>query len=192
VPLPYLYFRNLALNKSIFEIKDLLHFVLPLLITIESTSDFFEVITPIEIDSGIKAMSVVMCLSYLFLTARILMKSFWRKTTPLEIKTDQEILLKKWSIVLFTTFTLTGFKLCLSFVTFGNSGLTTDNLIVLLAWKAVFLVILTSPSLLEVYVKKIKPEQQYGSKLPSFWRSKPINEITNPKDLQLSQKFTVN
>jgi AraC-like DNA-binding protein len=189
VPLPYLYFRNLSLNKSNFEIKDLLHFVLPLIITIESISHFFETITQVEINYVTKSISVLMCLWYLFSSSRILARSFWKKTTQLEIKTDQEVLLKKWSIVLFIAFTITGFKLCLGFTTSGNSDIASDNFLLLLAWKAVFVMILTSPSLLEVYVKKIKPEQQNGSKLPSYWRSKPINEITNPKDLQLSQKI---
>jgi AraC-like DNA-binding protein len=117
------------------------------------------------------------------------MRSFWKKTTQIEIKTEQEVLLKKWSIVLFIAFAITGFKLCLSFMTSGNSDLSSDNFLLLLAWMAVFIMILTSPSLLEVYINQLKPEQSNGSKLPSFWRLKPINEITNPKDLQLSQKI---
>jgi len=178
-PLPYLYIRNLALNKSIFDPRDLLHFALPLLLIFEQFYPFSDFV--------IIFFTISLFLYYWISIFRILTRSFWRKTDGIEIKSDQEVLLKKWSIVFFVAFNLTGFKLVFNQIM--NSGLLTDNLITLLTWMAVFIVVLTSPSLLEVYVSQIKPEQLNQSKTPSFWRSKPITEIANPKDLQLNQKI---
>ena len=58
-----------------------------------------------------------------------------------------------------------------------------------LAWLVVFIMILTSPSILNVYITQITREREKGTKPISFWRLKPIYTITNPKDIQLSQKI---
>jgi AraC-like DNA-binding protein len=189
LPLPYLYFRNLVWNKSMFEPRDLLHFTLPILLISQPLCHFSSAITLVVIDYAVKYLTLFMLLYYWISTLRVLTRSFWKKTDIIEIKSNQEVLLKKWSMVFFVAFSITGFKLIYYSIIYNNSGLLTDNLLTLLTWMAVFIVILTSPSLLEVYVSQIKPEQLNQSKTPSFWRSKPITEIANPKDLQLNQKI---
>jgi AraC-like DNA-binding protein len=49
--------------------------------------------------------------------------------------------------------------------------------------------ILTSPSILNAYISKLSRERERATKPISFWRLKPINTITNPKDIQLSKKI---
>lgn len=189
IPLPYLYFRNLVLNKSMFQPRDLLHFVLPVLLVIEPLCHFSSATAHFLIYYVVKFLTFSIILIYSTSILRLLTRSFWKKTDPIEIKSDQEVLLKKWSIVFFVSFSLTGFKLLYHYGIYNNNGLLSDNFLTLLTWMAVFILIITSPSLLETYVTRIKPEQTNGMKLPTFWRLKPINEITNPKDLQLSQKI---
>jgi AraC-like DNA-binding protein len=189
LPLPYLYLRNLTLNKSTFQLRDLFHFFLPILMFSERLVKFLYGKTQFEIDCLHDPMVLSICVFYFIIYFRLLAVSFWRKKSRIEIKSEQEILLKKWVIVLSIAFFTMGTKFIFSYITLGNSGLLSDNFIVLLAWMTVFIMILTSPSLLEVYVSQIKPIESNGSKLPSFWRSKPITEIANPKDLQLNQKI---
>jgi AraC-like DNA-binding protein len=126
---------------------------------------------------------------YLFLSLSILKKSFWRKRPLVEIRTEQETLLKKWTIVLFIAFIVTGIKLNWSMLLIGNTGLLSDNFIVWFSWLIVFMMILTSPSILNAYISQLSREREKGTKPISFWRLKPISTITNPKDLQLSKKI---
>ena len=49
--------------------------------------------------------------------------------------------------------------------------------------------ILTSPSILNGYINQLTFERVVGAKPTSTWRLKPVNQITNVQDLQLSQKI---
>jgi AraC-like DNA-binding protein len=189
IPLPYLYFRNLAVNKSIYDIKDIIHFILPVVLTIEYNSHFFGALLHLDLTNVIKASIILTTLYYLLASLVILMKSFWRKRPLVEIRTEQEALLKKWTIVLFIAFVVNGVKLNLSILKLGNTGLLSDNFIIWFSWLVVFMMILTSPSILNAYISQLSREGERGAKPISFWRLKPINTITNPKDIQLSKKI---
>jgi AraC-like DNA-binding protein len=189
IPLPYLYFRNLAVNKSIYEINDIIHFILPILLTIEYNSHLFGELFQVDLTQVVKVLIVLTTFFYLFLSLSILKKSFWRKRPLVEIRTEQETLLKKWTIVLFIAFIVTGIKLNWSMLLIGNTGLLSDNFIVWFSWLIVFMMILTSPSILNAYISQLSREREKGTKPISFWRLKPISTITNPKDLQLSKKI---
>jgi AraC-like DNA-binding protein len=189
IPLPYLYFRNLAVNKSIYEINDIIHFILPILLTIEYNSHLFGELFQVDLTQVVKVLIVLTTFFYLFLSLSILKKSFWRKRPLVEIRTEQETLLKKWTIVLFIAFIVTGIKLNWSMLLIGNTGLLSDNFIVWFSWLFVFMMILTSPSILNAYISQLSREREKGTKPISFWRLKPISTITNPKDLQLSKKI---
>ena len=192
IPLPYLYFRNLAANKSIYEIKDIFHFVSPILITIEYNSHFFGALLQVDLTDVVKAMIILNLIYYLFAALIILMKNFWRKRPLVEIRTEQEALLKKWTIVLFIAFIVSGVKLSWRVLVSGNTGLLSDNFIIWFSWLIVFMMILTSPSILNVYISQLSREGDRGMKPISFWRLKPINTIANPKDIQLSKKIIFN
>jgi AraC-like DNA-binding protein len=189
IPLPFLYFRNLTLNKSIYEINDIIHFILPILLTIEYNSHLFGELFQVDLTQVVKVLIVLTTFFYLFLSLSILKKSFWRKRPLVEIRTEQETLLKKWTIVLFIAFIVTGIKLNWSMLLIGNTGLLSDNFIVWFSWLIVFMMILTSPSILNAYISQLSREREKGTKPISFWRLKPISTITNPKDLQLSKKI---
>ena len=189
LPLPYLYFINLVYKKNAFKSKDLFHFFLPILITIEINSHLFERIFQVEFNFVITLVIFSIILYYFISCFILLSKSFWRKKSTIEIQTEQETLIKKWTIVLFIAFTITAIKLFLDqLFTTGNHFLS-ENFMTWLAWLVVFIMILTSPSILNVYITQITREREKGTKPISFWRLKPIFTITNPKDIQLSQKI---
>ena len=119
----------------------------------------------------------------------ILLKSFWRKRPLVDIRTEQETLLKKWTIVFFFAFIVTGIKLNWSVLVLGDIGLLSDNFIIWLSWLIVFIMILTSPSILNAYISQLSREGDRATKPISFWRLKPISTITNPKDIQLSKRI---
>lgn len=51
------------------------------------------------------------------------------------------------------------------------------------------MMILSSPSILNVYISQISRERGKDTKYHSNWQLKPTYTITNPKDIQLSQKI---
>jgi AraC-like DNA-binding protein len=70
----------------------------------------------------------------------------------------------------------------------------TDNYFVwinAIAWFVVFMMILTSPSILNGYLNQLNFERVVGAKPNSNWCLKPVNQITNTQDLQLSHKINV-
>jgi AraC-like DNA-binding protein len=189
LPLPFLYFRNLALNKSKIESSDALHFIIPLLLTLEYNLHIFSSIVQVDLNFILKSVVILLCVGYCIMTIIVLSKNFWRKRTPIELQTDQQSLLKKWTIVLFITFLISGIKLMISQITDNNSGLLSDNFIVWISWKIVFIMILTSPSLLTSYITQLAREREKQTKPYSIWRLKPVNKITNPKDIHLAKKI---
>jgi AraC-like DNA-binding protein len=189
IPLPYLYFKNLESNKSNFEPRDLLHFLLPILSLFQHTSHFFGDILQVELDYFNRYLIVFLCFYYFILSLAILKKVIWKKAALIEIETENSVLLKKWTIILFIATLVTGCKLAFSVMTLGYSDLSGDNYLLLMVWAAVFIYLLTSPSLLEVYVNQIQYLEPAQTKGKSFWQLKPIKQITNPKDIQLSVKI---
>jgi AraC-like DNA-binding protein len=188
-PLPFLYFRNLALNKSKIESRDALHFIIPLLLTLENNIHLFSSIVQVDLNFVLISAVILLCFGYFMMSIIVLSKNFWRKRTPIELQTDQKSLLKKWTTVLFITFLITGIKLTISQITDNNSGLLSDNFIVWIAWLVVFIMILTSPSLLTAYITQLSREREKQTKPNSIWRLKPLNKITNPKDIHLGKKI---
>jgi YesN/AraC family two-component response regulator len=76
-----------------------------------------------------------------------------------------------------------------------NKEFISDNYFVWInsaAWFIVFMMILTSPSILNGYISeisKVANAVEFQPKQTSNWRIKPTTEISNAQDLQLSQKM---
>lgn len=191
IPLPYLYFRNLILNQSIFKIKDLFHFFFPTLLIIESNSHLLGVFFHVDLNAVINSMVILILLYYNITILLILVKTLWRKKNPTEIKTEQEGLLRKWTLLLYISFNTIGIQLILNLILTGNTNLLKDNYITLIIWFIVFAMILASPSILTRYVSKISRKNKKENNPMSFFRLKPFFDITNPKDLKLSHKINI-
>ena len=96
MPLPYLYFRNLSFKKTIFKSRYLLHFLIPIFIVIENNFHLFEYVFNVDLTVLMKLLIISTAVFYIVISFILLSKSFWRKTTVIEFKTEQEELLKKW------------------------------------------------------------------------------------------------
>jgi AraC-like DNA-binding protein len=184
-----LYFRNLTKNKSIFEIKDVIHFFLPILLTIEYNSHLFSAQFQIDLLYVFRALLSLNIIYYYTQILIILSKRFWKKKSPVEIQTEQESLMKKWTIILFVAFQTSATKMIWSEIVFGHTDLLSDGFLTWIVWFVVFMMILTSPSILNVYLSQISREPKVTSKKMSHWRLQPIQKITNKQDLLLSQKI---
>jgi AraC-like DNA-binding protein len=87
-----------------------------------------------------------------------------------------------------------GARLIFTLLFMQNIGFISDNYFLwinALAWFVVFMMIITSPSILNGYVNQLTFEGVATTKPSSHWRIKPVSQITNAQDLQLSQKINV-
>jgi AraC-like DNA-binding protein len=182
-PLPFLYFKNLILNQSKIPVKNLFHLILPVILLIENKFHPIESVIPFNQIREILIIS--MPIYYCVASFQILRKNIWRKNPPIKIETLEALLLIRWTIIIYITFLLMAFRVIYSLVIMDYHG----DWLTSLAWFIVFMMILTSPSILKTYIHRISKDSETGTKSNLFWRQKPITPIVNKQDLQLSQKI---
>jgi AraC-like DNA-binding protein len=190
--LPCLYFKHLVFPKKSFEYKSLLHFILPTALVTENKFHLIENFIEVELNGVITFLLIAQALYYSIVVYLMLRKNIWKKTSKLEMETEQSLVFKRWVFVLFVTFTLMGVRLIFTLLFMQGGKFITDNYFVwinAIAWFVVFMMILTSPSILNGYINQLTFERVVGAKPTSTWRLKPVNQITNVQDLQLSQKI---
>lgn len=182
-PLPFLYFKNLILNQSKIPVKNLFHLILPVILLIENKFHPIESVIPFNQIREILIIS--MPIYYCVASFQILRKNIWRKNPPIKIETLEAHHIIRWTIIIYITFLLMAFRVIYSLVIMDYHG----DWLTSLAWFIVFVMILTSPSILKTYIHRISKDSETGTKSNSFWRQKPITPIVNKQDLQLSQKI---
>jgi AraC-like DNA-binding protein len=192
--LPCLYFKHLIFPKKSFEYRSLLHFILPIALITENKFHPIEHLIEVELNGVITFLLIIQAIYYMIVVYLMLRKNVWKKTGQIEMETEQSLVIKRWVFVLFVTFTLMGARLIFTLLFMQEGGFITDNYFVwinAIAWFVVFMMILTSPTILNGYINKLNFERVVGAKPTSNWRLKPVNQITNMQDLQLSQKINV-
>jgi AraC-like DNA-binding protein len=190
--LPYLYFKKLVFHEKNLNLNNLLHFILPTLLIVENKFHLIEHYVQAELNGVISVLLIAQFLFYFILSTHMLIKHIWKKPGGIEIELQQEKLLKKWTFILFLAFTFMGLRLIFALVFMQNNEFISDNYFVWinsLAWFVVFMMIITSPAILNGYIGQISRDRQEGSKSISFWRLKPVIPINNTQDFQLSQKI---
>jgi AraC-like DNA-binding protein len=191
---PCLYFKHLVFPKKSFEYKSLLHFILPTILIIENKFHPIQYLIEIELKGVIIFLSTAQAIYYFTVIFLLLRKHVWKKTGQIEIETEQTLILKRWTLVLFITFSLMGARLIFTLLFMQNIGFISDNYFLwinAIAWFVVFMMIVTSPTILNGYLNQLTFERVVGAKPTSNWRLKPVNQITNTQDLQLSQKINI-
>ena len=188
-PLPYFYFKNVVSKKNAFKSKDLFHFFLPILVTIEINTHLVSSIFQVELNFATKLIIISTLIFYIITSSIFLAKIFWRKKSIIEIQVEQEALLKKWLIVLYFAFLMPAIKIFLDQLLTEDNQFLSENFITWLFWLIAFIFILASPSILDAYLFQISRKQGKETTPITFWRLKPINTITNPKDIRLSKKI---
>ena len=190
--LPPLYFKHLVFPKSRFGYKDLIHFVLPMILVVENKLHLLENLIQVELNGVITFMIIAIAIYYTIAIYLLLRKHIWKKTGQIEMKTEQTVILRRWTLVLFITFTLMSIRLIFALLFLQKDGFISDNYLVWInsfAWFVAFMMILTSPSILNGYINQLTFERSSSTNYASNWCLKPENQITNMQDLQLSQKI---
>ena len=195
--LPCLYFKHLIFPQLRFEYKSLLHFILPTILMIENNFHLLGNFLDAELKGVIIFLFVVQAIYYFSVVFFMLRNNIWKKTSQLEMETEQTVLMKRWTLVLFSTFTLLLIRLFIVIFFMQNDEFISDNYFVWInsaAWFVVFLMILTSPTILSGYITEISKASkavEFQPKQISNWRIKPTTKISNAQDLQLSNKMNL-
>jgi len=196
-PCFYLYFKNLITSQKNFVIKDLFHFIFPLLFIIESRFSIYENLlnNPFPL--------VYLFILYLIVTNILLFlmlkKNIWNKKGSLEIVAKQNLLIKRWSIYLYTAINLFLLRLIISLIIENRYvGFISGQYaiwVTAVIWIFIFVKILTSPEILYGYsflLKKSKENKNYVTTNISHWNLVSKVKITNVQDLQLRDRMNQN
>jgi AraC-like DNA-binding protein len=196
-PCFYLYFKNLIASQKNFVIKDLFHFIFPLLFIIESRFSIYENLlnNPFPL--------VYLFILYLIVTDILLFlmlkKNIWNKKGSLEIVAKQNLLIKRWSIYLYTAINLFLLRLIISLIIENRYvGFISGQYaiwVTAVIWVFIFVKILTSPEILYGYsflLKKSKENKNYVTTNISHWNLVSKVKITNVQDLQLRDRMNQN
>jgi AraC-like DNA-binding protein len=116
----------------------------------------------------------------------------WKKSSEITSVEKQNRELKNWITSIFIAFFLFWIRLIVSLILSNKNGDVSDNIFYWMnsiIWFFVFVKIVTNHKLLTSYYSLISKEKKNDfnrKKYSNNWKIKPLTEITNKQDLQLS------
>lgn len=196
IPLFYLYFKNLYNNNTLFEKKELIHFIFPVSFFIFIVNlDFFKIKYE-GINILLFTIFFLYLIFYIFLCHKSLNRKVWSKKGAIKVVKKQNILNSKWTYFLFTAILFMVVRLLGSIffeLNYGHSARGYSfQWISALIWLLVLFKILVSPEILygyDVLHKKIDENRNGNLVLNSIWKINPKIQINNAQHLQLKEKI---
>ena len=189
---PYLYFKSIISQKSKFNYKVLYHFLLPILLIILNKINFYTTFFG-DNSQNVFLLLIFLLYSYYVIRIIVLLKiHIWNKSSAIETAEKQNIELKNWVTLLFITFSLMWIRLITSLIVTLKGGEVSDNIffwINSIIWFFVFFKIVTNHKILTTYYSIISKEKKNDFSRKEYsknWKIKPLTDITNKQDLQLS------
>lgn len=199
IPLFYLYFKNLLVDRKGIEINDTRHFVFPLLLL---TFNIYFVnnkgLFPVDLFYFFFITFLIYNITYCFLIYRMLKNNLWSKKGEVKMN-KQNALLINWTFVLFISLILNTIRVLVSLYLENNyfSTYAVGNAfqwITALIWMFIFIKIMISPEILygySVFNDKIKKNKISNLKSPN-WNLEPEIELENLQDKKLKEKINGN
>lgn len=206
IPCFYLYYKYLSLQNKTYNLKDLKHLAFIAFLYIINTNNM--VVGSVIFHFGQLTNLVligIFILFYLFLIYKTLSKYIWFKK-DLEINNKHFILVKNWTIYLFTLNILAAFTLTASIYTEINSGANLSGkslaIILLLFWLFIYFKILFTPEILyglPILNKRILKfnlneavSEQLKKSANNNWILEISHQKNNDQDLKLQEKIMSN
>ena len=199
IPLFYLYFKNLLVDRKGIEINDTRHFVFPLLFL---TFNIYFVnnksLFPVDLFYFFFITFFIYNITYCFLIYRMLKNNLWSKKGEVKMN-KQNALLINWTFVLFISLILNTIRVLVSLYLENNyfSTYAVGNAfqwITALIWMFIFIKIMISPEILygySVFNDKIKKNKISNLKSPN-WNLESKIELENLQDKKLKEKINGN
>ncbi|MFV8342066.1 helix-turn-helix domain-containing protein [Flavobacterium sp. XS2P39] len=199
IPICYLYFKDLAVNKTTFDKKELLHFIFPI-------SFFFFMILhnnfyfySIRLEVILYTLFFIFASVYVILCFRILKNNIWNRKGEIKINERHHKLINNWTFFLFIALSLTTFRLFVSIFIemYYNESIKGHSYqwISAIIWLTIILKILISPEILYGYnalQKKISENRNVCLVLNNIWNMAPTIELNNSQHLILKEKIDQN
>jgi AraC-like DNA-binding protein len=196
VPCLYLYFKNLIKDYKKIELKNYVHFIIPLLFNIVDYLIDHNYFIINNIIYYYYIFFTIYSISYFVLMFFNLKNNIWNRKGEIGVVIKQNQLIKNWTIYFYTLLTVVAVRLIISLYieiskqsyNFGTSSLWIPAIF----WLMLFLKIIISPEILYGYSflnSKINEQKESDNHTISFWINNPKNGIQNIQDRKLSEKI---
>ena len=193
LPCFYLYFENVVCENKFKTVK-LVHFIPPVFLIFTFTiSNFFSLENEHIIKKIFIYSSILISCMYLFFCFQLIKKHVWKRKSEIKVIQNQNILITKWIIFLFTCFLLLVTNRYI--ILFFKKSFDFDfHLIWItgLLWNIIFIKILLTPEILYGFNFLNKSIDDITEKvvLKSVWKiDGPLKSITNEKDIKIAEKI---
>lgn len=194
MPCYFLYFENLVYENK-FELGDLFHFIVPILLVILSAAAFFS--NPEKANLFKKIFFFVVILFYLvyaIIAFVMLYKYVRRRNAGIKAVQKQNELIKNWSIFLYFSFLLITMIRVISSVVSDRPGTFSNNYfwMVAIVWLGIFVKIILTPKILHGYniLNKAIDAGIENVILRGVWHTEgTVLPITSEKDSKLEKKI---
>jgi AraC-like DNA-binding protein len=194
MPCLYLYFDNI-INEKKFQSKNLLHFVVPLIIGIGFAINSFDNSTNSDLFKKIFfVVSISFYLTYALFGFVMLYKNAWNRKAEIKAIQKQNNLIKKWTIFLYVCFVLMLVTRVTTSIVSKNPGSFNNDYLWIpsLVWMVVFVFLILTPDVLYGYNFLNKTIDAAAEKLvlKSVW----VTEITvipmlSERDKKIDEKM---
>ena len=195
-PLVFLYFKKLVSPINTLQKKDIVHVIPPILLFIiinHYVTNYTEIV-------GLKIRMIIIFLfnlTYAVKSYLLLRKSVWKRNSDILVINQQNMLVKKWTFILFGFFTLIIVSFIFFFAT-RKAGLWYQYnkeflWINALLWILLYIKVLYSPEFLygyDVFQNKIKEYKKHKIVFDNIWVVKNPISISNLQHNALQEKLT--
>lgn len=199
-PLLYLYFSNIARNAIYSKKKELLHFIVPLLLFILFCTQGYVTVQAFDIGWKIGFILVILLnIGYAFASYQLLKEKVWKKNSDVLVINQQNKIIKNWTQFLFSLFALMLLRFLIS-LTLNDPAFWYINQhkflwVAALIWIILYVKILYSPEFLygyDVFQNKIKEYKRHNIIFDNIWNVEAIKDVTNTQEAVLKEKIAAN
>lgn len=188
IPLFHLYIKNIIANTKQYRLKELWHFVFPLVLSFGNLLNNYYYFLGKYSVVILNIIFVVYAIIYLVIDFLLLKKNVWNRNSKIQIIDVQNNLLRKWTLFLFVLYIAISIRLILTlFFDLLNSSFSAGKnqlWISGILWIIIFVKILITPEILFGYnalYKKINEQKKLDLSLNEIWI---LIEKTNFKNHQ--------
>lgn len=196
IPLIYLYVKNLSNNNTVFNKKELLHFIFPLCFFIFTFNLNYLKIDYLGVKFVCYIVFFIFIVFYLYMTFRFLKENIWIRKDMIKLVNRQKKLNSRWTYFLYLSILFIVIRLLASMyleLVYGDSIRGLAYLWVSASiWLLIIFKILSTPELLYGYNtlhQKINKNRYENLSLKSNWKLNPTDKINNAQHLQLKEKI---
>jgi AraC-like DNA-binding protein len=188
IPLFHLYIKNIIANTKQYRLKELWHFVFPLVLSFGNLLNNYYYFLGKYSVVILNIIFVFYAIIYLAIDFLLLKKNVWNRNSKIQIIDVQNNLLRKWTLFLFVLYIAISIRLILTlFFDLLNSSFSAGKnqlWISGILWIIIFVKILITPEILFGYnalYKKINEQKKLDLSLNEIWI---LIEKTNFKNQQ--------